>query len=121
MYVFIVVIPRLSIVSVRPYDSGNLTILSQYSFKVLEEDAKGTSKKMVTVTHSVLAQLPFAAVLSLSEDDGAVDVGPLLTQVHVLEPFKAGRLAVMGGTRKLAAVVRLYSFIFYKSGSPRDF
>ena len=97
--------------SVRPYDSDNLTVLSQYSFKVPEEDpsaSNSTSTKMVTVTHSVLAQVPFAAIFSMVQDKvshDASDIGPLLTHVHVLEPFKSGKLAVMGGTRKLAAVV----------------
>ena len=89
----------------RPYNDNTLTILAQYSFKVPEEDPKTKAMKMVTVTHSILAQLPLSHVVSRVGEEGQVDAGPLLEQVHVLEPFKAGRLAVMGDTRKLAAVV----------------
>lgn len=61
---------------------------------------------MVTVTHSVVAQVPIAGVASLSCDpsESAEDVAPLLTQVHNLGSFKAGDLAV-SGTRKVAAIV----------------
>jgi len=103
---------RCFIVSVRPYNDDTLTVLSQYSFKVPEEDPKTKTKKLVTVTHSILAQLPLSAVASREREEGPVDAGPLLEQVLMLEPFKAGRLAVMGDTRKLAAVVSLVYFFF---------
>ncbi len=113
--------------NVRPYDSNNLTILSRYSFEVPEEDARGTSKKMVTINHSVLAQLPLSSVLSLSDSEGAHDIGPVLTQVHVMDPFNAGKLAVMGGTRKLAAVVSQiicldsHSCLFFLDGRSQEY
>ena len=63
---------------------------------------------MVTVTHSVVAQLPIMGVVSLSHDppDSTEDVGPLLSQVHNLGSFKARDLAV-SGSRKLAAIVSI--------------
>ena len=102
---------RCLILSIRAYDESNFTVLVQYSFKVLEETSPGDGTnptRLVAVTHSVIAQLPIAGIVSLAKDSGSSDVqdvGPMLTQVHVLGPFKAGRLAVVGGTRKLAAVV----------------
>lgn len=104
--------------SIRTYDENNVTVLVQYSFEELEERSPGSSgtspTKLVTVTHSVIAQLPIADAVSLANDGSPdiQDVGPMLTQVHVLGPFKAGRLAVVGGTRKLAAVVSLWCCTF---------
>ena len=62
------------------------------------------STNNVSITHSVVAQLPIKGVISSRDYPNVRDVGPLLTQVQNLGAFKAGGLAV-SGTRKVAAVV----------------
>ena len=76
-----------------------------------EDPSSSITHESAPLPHQAVAQLPLEGVLSLlpwdtveSNDPESVDVGHILTQVHSLGPFRAGKLAV-SGTRRLAAVV----------------
>ncbi len=122
--VFIVILLLLfssscCILSLQFYNENTLSILFKYTFKLPEVtgSTNSTTEKDRYATHSILSQLPIMGVTSLLSCDGdegsvAKDIGSLLTQVHNLGSFKAGKLAV-GGNRKVAAVVsmRLYVYV----------
>ena len=97
--------------SLQYYSEEALSVLFQYSFEVAKDPSSPDSTDTVTLIHSVVAQLPVEGVASLSCDTSTpCDVGPLLTQVHSLGPFKAGGMAV-SGNRKTAAVVSLFYMV----------
>ena len=108
--------------SVCAYNEETLSSLFQYSFQVPKCPGGGASdlavvpQEMVTVTHSVVAQLSVGGLVGVADSSPSSatpteswDVGPLLTQVHDLGPFKAGGLAV-SGNRRTAAVVSQYCY-----------
>ena len=79
-----------------------------------EEDLSGSlAPDSTPLPHQAVAQFLIEGMVSLLQWDTveshdpteSVDVGHILTQVCLLGPFRAGKLAV-SGTRKLAAVVR---------------
>ena len=100
---------------VRPYDDHYLTILLQYSIKLLEKKSSvdtDSPDRWISSVHSVIAQLPIGGVVSLATDNECQDVrdvGPMLTQVHTVRPFKGSLLAVEGRSRKLVAMVSVSS------------